>query len=231
MGRIFRIAEIQVVQDGRGYDGNNDRAKVKADSLFIQIAHHAGGRVQAERTAAREHHPVDLLHGVDRIQQVGLSRARSAAAHIHSGYRSLFTQNHGAAGRPARFGEVADLDAFDIGEAAARSSRASRIGKAGRAAWRIRLAGSARVSGARKQRASSGQNIAREIASGHRCLHFLHSLYFLDFVQSVTHIPPRMPAAPRCATDARTPPRRGAMMVTARATINPVKMPIAGGEK
>ena len=44
--------------------------------------HHAGRGVETEGAAARQRDGVDDLHRVHRVQQIGLARARRAAAHV-----------------------------------------------------------------------------------------------------------------------------------------------------
>src|SRR5262249_24235611 len=87
--------------------------------MLFQIAHHSRSGVESERAATRQDDRMDLLHGVDRVEQVGLARARSGAANINSADRALFAQDHRAAGRAARIGKMADFDSGDIGDRAA----------------------------------------------------------------------------------------------------------------
>jgi hypothetical protein len=59
---------------------------------------------------------MDLLDGVDRVEQVGLARAGGRAADVDSADRAFFTEDHGAAGRTPRIGEVADFDSGDVSD-------------------------------------------------------------------------------------------------------------------
>src|SRR5262245_3480311 len=58
---------------------------------------------------------MNLLDCVNRVEQVGLARAWSRASNIDSAHRALFAQDHRAAGRASRIGEMADLDSGDVG--------------------------------------------------------------------------------------------------------------------
>ena len=60
-------------------------------------------------------HPIDQ---VGRRQQVGLTRARRGAAHVHPRDRAFARDHDGAARGPPRIGEMADLDPGDIGDRA-----------------------------------------------------------------------------------------------------------------
>src|SRR5262245_52465325 len=62
---------------------------------------------------------MDLLDGVDRVEQVGLARAGSRASNIDPTDRALFAQDHRAAGRTPRIGEMADFDSGDVSNRAA----------------------------------------------------------------------------------------------------------------
>jgi hypothetical protein len=62
---------------------------------------------------------MDLLRRIHRIQDIRLCGAGSPAANIDSRNGSLFAQNDGASRGAPWIGEVADLDAFYIGESAA----------------------------------------------------------------------------------------------------------------
>jgi hypothetical protein len=62
---------------------------------------------------------MDMLDGVDRVEQVGLARAGSGATHINPADRALLAQDHSAAGRAARIGEMSDFDTGDFGDRAA----------------------------------------------------------------------------------------------------------------
>jgi hypothetical protein len=50
-----------------------------------------------------------LVDQVGRMQQIGLARAGGGTAHVDAGHGTLAGDQHGAAGRTARVGEVADL--------------------------------------------------------------------------------------------------------------------------
>ena len=84
-------------------------------------AHHAAGGVEAERAAAREHDRVHALDGRGRIEQIGLARARRAAAHVDAGDRALLGQDHGAAGRALPSACDGRPSALDGGQALRRA--------------------------------------------------------------------------------------------------------------
>ena len=72
------IAYQQVEQAGAHYDGHARRPHGKADAALGQGVHHAAGRLQAERAAARKHHGMHRLYHVLGLEQVGLARGRAA---------------------------------------------------------------------------------------------------------------------------------------------------------
>ena len=124
VGADARIADPEVEQDRRRDDRHDEglrdavgrRADHGADAALLEPAHDAAGGVETERAAAGEDDRVHLVDRVDRIEQLGLARARRRAAHVDSGDGAFAGDDHRAAGRPARVGEVADLEAGDRGQ-------------------------------------------------------------------------------------------------------------------
>ena len=110
------VAHAQVEQDRRRHDGHMGHAHVETDLAFFQVAHHAAGRVQAERAAAGQHHGVHFLDHVGRIEQVGLARAGRRAAHVHARRGAGLGDDHRAAGRPPRVRVVPDLQPRHLGD-------------------------------------------------------------------------------------------------------------------
>jgi len=105
-----RLAAHGQVEEHRGrHDRHLRDAGVEADALLLQVAHHAGGRVEPERAAAGQHQRVHPLHGVARIEEIGLARARRAAAHVRPGDRAAPGEHDRAAGRPLGEGVVTHL--------------------------------------------------------------------------------------------------------------------------
>ena len=83
-------AEPQVEQNG-GRDDRHDAsgADVPADLSFFEIAHDALRRVEPVRAAAGEDDRVDLVHHVQRVEQIRLARPRRAAALRHTTRRAV----------------------------------------------------------------------------------------------------------------------------------------------
>ena len=109
------IAYQQVEQAGAHYDGHARRPHGKADAALGQGVHHAAGRLQAERAAARKHHGMHRLYHVLGLEQVGLARGRAASAHVDAADRALGRHDHGAAGAGARVMRVADAEGGQVG--------------------------------------------------------------------------------------------------------------------
>ena len=74
----------------------------KPTASLLQVADHAGGGIEAEGAPAGEHDGVDAVDEVDRIEEVGLARARRRAAHVDATDRAILGEHDGAAGRPLR---------------------------------------------------------------------------------------------------------------------------------
>ena len=87
----------------------------KADAALGQGVHHAAGRLQAERAAARKHHGMHRLYHVLGLEQVGLARGRAASAHVDAADRALGRHDHGAAGAGARVMREADAEGGQVG--------------------------------------------------------------------------------------------------------------------
>ena len=67
---------------------------------------------------------MDLVDGVDRREQLGFARTRGGAAHVDAADGAALGENDGATGRPARIGEVPDVQPGDGGQATGRSHQA-----------------------------------------------------------------------------------------------------------
>ena len=121
-------AEAEVEQDRGRHDRHHaGGAHVPADLPLLEIAHDALRGVEAVGAAARQHDRVDLVDHVERIEQIGLARARRAAALRHAAHGALAVdEHHGAAGRPLGQREVADADARHVRDAAVHERRARR---------------------------------------------------------------------------------------------------------
>ena len=127
------IADPEIEQDRRRHDRHRHRAAVRllrpdgdADAALVEPAHHAAGGVEAEGAAAGEQDGVHLLDRVERRQQLGLARAGRGAADVDAADRAALGEDDGAAGRPARIGEVADREAGDGGQSEGSSRSARR---------------------------------------------------------------------------------------------------------
>ena len=134
IGADARVADPEIEQDRRRNDRHDERrrdaidgrADRRADAALVEPAHHAARRVEAEGAAAGEHDRVHLVDRVDRIEQLGLARPGRRAAHVDAGDGAVAGDHDRAAGRPARVGEVADLEAGDRGQAERHRRRARR---------------------------------------------------------------------------------------------------------
>ena len=79
----------EIEQDGARHDRHARLAHGKAAADLAQVSLHAGGGVQSEGRAARQHDGVDAFHGLRRVEQGGLARAGSAAAHVDARHHRL----------------------------------------------------------------------------------------------------------------------------------------------
>ena len=75
-------AAAQVEHHRGGHDRHHPAGHREADPGRLQPGHHPVRRGQAVRAAAAEHHGVHPLHGVARVQQVGLPGAGRRPAHV-----------------------------------------------------------------------------------------------------------------------------------------------------
>ena len=132
IGADARVADPEVEQDRRRNDRHDERrsadaiggrADRRADAALVEPAHHAARGVEAEGAAAGEHDRMHLVDRVDRIEQLGLARPGRRAAHVDAGDGAVAGDHDRAAGRPARVGEVADLEAGDRGQPRHRVAR------------------------------------------------------------------------------------------------------------
>ena len=126
VGADARVADPEVEQDRRRHDRHDERLRAPsagapigdADAALVEPAHHAAGGVEAEGAAAGEH---DRVHLVDRVDRMRAARSRAcpgAAPRTSTPATAPSRGDHDrAAGRPARVGEVADLEAGDGGQA------------------------------------------------------------------------------------------------------------------
>ena len=112
------VAHRQIEERRRRDDRHVRSSELETDALFLEIAHDAAGRIEAEGAAAGEHDGVHDLHEVARAQQVGFPGRGRRAAHVDAGGRTGLDEDHRAPGRPLRQREVADLDARHRGERA-----------------------------------------------------------------------------------------------------------------
>ena len=108
-------SEVEVVEDGRRYDGNKRVSGLEPDPILFEEAHHPRRRIQPKSGPARQQDRIDLLHHHAWLQQVGLARAWRAAAHIHTGDGSLAAQYHSTAGQRLFILCVPNFNAGHIG--------------------------------------------------------------------------------------------------------------------
>ncbi len=120
------VAQRQVEQHGAGHDRHARRSHLQADALLVEPAHHAAGGVEPEGAAPGQQYRMHLFDHIAGREQVGLARARGGTAHVDAADRAGAREHHGAAGGPARVGEVADLDACHIGDGRAHRAIMSR---------------------------------------------------------------------------------------------------------
>ena len=92
-------ARLDEVEDARGGHDRHGPARGREPLPALgEVAHHAVGRGQPERGAAREHDRVDARDGARRIEQIGLPRRGRAAAHLAGTDRTRREQQHRDAG-------------------------------------------------------------------------------------------------------------------------------------
>jgi hypothetical protein len=117
----LRIASDTKVEEHRGrHDRHAGHPRVEPHAAFLEEPHHAGRRVEAERAPARQEDRVHLVDRVDRVEQIGLTRARRRSADVDAGDGAVLDQHDRAAGGAGGEGLVADLDAIDRRQAASR---------------------------------------------------------------------------------------------------------------
>ncbi len=92
--------------------------------MLFEPTHGAGRSVETECAAAGEDDGVDLVHHVERVQQIRFAGARRSTSLRDAAHRVAVHENDGAAGRPFGEGEVSDLDPLDGGERGVRRRRA-----------------------------------------------------------------------------------------------------------
>jgi hypothetical protein len=99
---------------------------------------HAGGGVEPEGRATRQHEGVDRLHRSGGIKQVGLAGAGAAAAHVHRAGEGRVEYERGDAARDSFVFRVADADSRDVGDAVEPDHRLSPADPVVNAARRLR---------------------------------------------------------------------------------------------
>ena len=105
----------QVEQDRARHDRHPCGAHRKAAAALAQPSLDAAAGFEAEGRPARQRDPVDALDGVGRLQQIGVARARPAAAHVDAGDRRLLEHDRGDARGHTVVLRMADQDPGDIG--------------------------------------------------------------------------------------------------------------------
>ena len=86
--------------------------------MRFEKTHYASGGIQAISTSAREDNCLHLLHGIDRVEQIGLARSRRGAPHVYSSYGAGFAKNDGTASRASFQRAVADLNSGHVRQGA-----------------------------------------------------------------------------------------------------------------
>jgi hypothetical protein len=76
--------------------------------------HHAACRVQPKRRPACQHHGMNLVHDIDGVEQVGLTCAGRATAHIHAGNSAFAAKDHSASGERLLILCMAHLDSMHL---------------------------------------------------------------------------------------------------------------------
>ena len=117
-GADARVAEPEVEQHRGRDDGHARRAHGQAMPVLVEPAHHAAGGVEPERAAAGEQHGMHAVDGALGPQQIGLARARGAAANRHPADHALRAEHDGAAGGAPAFRGVADGEPGHVGQGA-----------------------------------------------------------------------------------------------------------------
>ena len=99
-----------------GTIGTTRVADAEAAALLAQPGLHAGGGIEPEGRAARQHDGVDALDRLRRIEQSGLARARPAAAHVDARHHGGVEHDGGRAGAELGVAGMADPQAGNIGD-------------------------------------------------------------------------------------------------------------------
>ena len=109
-------AREQIEQDRARHDGNARLAHLEAAAPLAQPRLHAGSGIEPEGRAARQRDGVDAFHGLRRIEQSGLARARTAAAHVHARHHGGVEHDRGDAGAELGVAGMAHPQAGNIGD-------------------------------------------------------------------------------------------------------------------
>lgn len=110
------LPDQQIEQAGSHDDGHAGALHGKADAACGQLVHDAGRGGQPEGAAARQDHAVHGLDHVLGLEQIGLSRGRTAAAHVDAAGGPVRSYEDGAAGARAGVLGVRAEECGQIGE-------------------------------------------------------------------------------------------------------------------
>jgi hypothetical protein len=115
-----RIADGEIV-DHRGDDDRDAEirsAPVEADLALFEESQDAAGSRQGEDAASGQEEPVDAIDRTGGLEQNGLGFSGGRPVVVHSGSGGRVEEDRRAARGPPRVREVADLDAWDVGQGA-----------------------------------------------------------------------------------------------------------------
>src|SRR5579862_9416380 len=126
----FPVAHSQIKQNRRRHNRHHHRRPhAIPNSLLIQVAHHSRRSIEPKRAPAAQRQPINLLHRINRPQQIRLARSRRASAHIHASRRALLAQNHRASRWPPRLRPVPNLQSLHVRQTSRVSIRRSKLSR------------------------------------------------------------------------------------------------------
>ena len=119
VGPHGRLADAQVVKDGRRHDGYASVSGCKPDALLFQPALQADGRRQSECAAAAKHHAMHPVNAADRVEQVGFVGAGRTAAYRNATHCSVAAQYRRTSGGGVPIRPMPGLNAWHAGDSPA----------------------------------------------------------------------------------------------------------------
>ena len=117
IGTHRKISDTEIHQDCCWYNRNDAFADLEAEIVLFKITHNASRSRQTIGTAAGKQNSLNLLHIIDRIEQIGFTRTGRRTAYINTRGSAFFAEKNSAAGRAFCQCVVSQLDSGYIRDA------------------------------------------------------------------------------------------------------------------